>query len=380
MTSEPALERRKKLRKNCSAVVPGFASRTLADELEHVAAWVRSKDLAHDVYGDGGCVGFLESQVAKRLGKPAAVFMPSGIMAQQIALRIHAEARGLPRFGMHPTCHLAWEEAQAYSIVMGLQAAMIGEAHRPTHRADLEQHAEPLAAVVLELPARVIGGQSPTWDELSRIKDWSTQAGSRLHLDGARLWEGAAWYGKTYAEIVDGFDSVYVSTYKGLGGFAGALLAGDDAFVAQARLWRRRMGGTLFHLGPLAASAACRFDERLALMPRLFQRTVDVAAALGHVDGLRINPAVPQANMFHLHLAADADRVAAARDAIAERDGLWLFNGVGASAVPGQSVTEIYVGDNLLALDDARITQAFARLMSLANPRAVAGQDDPAAR
>ncbi len=93
-------------------------------------------------------------------------------------------------------------------------------------------------------------------------------------MDGARLWECAAFYARGHAEIADGFASVYVSLYKGIGAFAGAVLAGDDDFVAEARLWRRRMGGTLHQLAPFVASAAMRFDERLATMPALFERAL----------------------------------------------------------------------------------------------------------
>ncbi|WP_431102471.1 threonine aldolase family protein [Roseateles noduli] len=355
------------LKKRCTRWVSGFAPRSFAEDLEAVAAWARANDVAADVYGDGGAVALLEQRVAGLLGKPAAVFMPSGVMAQLIALRLHADDQGLPRFGMHATCHLATEEEQAYSHVMGLHAAFLGQSHRTLNRSDLEQPAEALAAVVLELPARAIGGQSPTWEELAAIKDWAAETDTRLHLDGARLWEAAAWYGKDYADIVAGFDTVYVSTYKGLGGFSGALLAGEERVMAQARLWRRRMGGTIYQLAPLAASAVCRLDERLALMPRLFERTVQVVQALSRVDGIRINPAAPHANMFHVHMDGEAQGLVEARNAIAEAEGLWLFNAARETGSPGRAVTEIYVGDNLLALDDEVVATAFKRLIDLAH-------------
>jgi threonine aldolase len=354
------------LKKRCTRWVSGFAPRSFAEELETVTAWARANDVSADVYGEGGAVELLEQRVAALLGKPAAVFMPSGVMAQLIALRLHADDQRLPRFGMHATCHLATEEEQAFSHLMGLKATILGQSPRTLNRGDLEQPVEALSAVVLELPARVIGGQSPTWEELIAIKAWAVETGTRLHLDGARLWEAAAWYGKSYAEIVNGVDTVYVSTYKGLGGFSGALLAGEAAVMAQARVWRRRMGGTIYQLAPLAASAACRLDERLALMPRLFERTVRVVEALGRVEGLRINPAAPHANMFHVHMDGEVQRLVQARNAIAEIDGLWLFNAARETGSPGRAVTEIYVGDSLLALSDDVVAEAFSRLIALA--------------
>lgn len=143
---------------------------------------------------------------------------------------------------------------------------------------------------------------------------------------------------------------------------SGALLAGDDSFIAQARLWRRRMGGTLYHLSPMVASAAMRFDARIALMPALHQRTLRLAEGLAAQASLRVNPAVPQANMAHLFFDASAERVAEVRDEMAERHGCWLVDGVQPAQVPGWSVGELYVGDRLLQLDNDRVLPLFAQL------------------
>ena len=356
---------RRLLQARCHTTIPGFASGSPADEWERLAAWSRSQDVEHDVYGDGGLVEDFERKLAGILGKEAAVFMPSGIMAQLCALRIHAETARLPRFGMHATSHLALHEEHAYSELMHLDSVVLGEAHRPLLEADLAACREPLSSVVVELPIREAGGQLPDWSALEALKASAHQRGIALHMDGARLWECAAWYGAPYARIADGFASVYVSIYKGLGGLAGAVLAGDSAFVAQARVWRRRMGGTLHRLGPLVASAAMRFDERLEAMPALYRRTLDFARALAPLQGLRVNPAVPQTNMLHLHIDAEAEALLAARDRIAEEDGTWLFGGARAGGTPGWSVVEIYVGDRLLTLDDAFVVGRFTRLLEI---------------
>jgi len=181
-------------------------------------------------------------------------------------------------------------------------------------------------------------------------------------MDGARLWESAAHYGKDYATIAAGFDSVYVSVYKGIGAFAGALLAGDEAFIAKARVWRRRLGGTLYHLSPLVAAAAMRFDERIALMPALYRRAVDFAAGLAGLPGLRVNPSVPHTNLMHLYFDAPAEALAEARDELARTTGCWLVNGAQPAEVPGWSVTELYVGDSLLRAGNEQVIPLFVRL------------------
>lgn len=362
---------RQRLRKNCTTIVPGFAALSPAQEFQKLSAWCEANHTEHDLYGEGEVIQALESKIAALLGKPAAVFMPSGIMAQLIALRIWTEAAKLPRFGLHPTSHLLLHEEQAHEALLQCHGVPVGDRLRPMLASDLKAQAQPLACLLVELPIREADGQLPSWDELEALKIAAQQRGLALHMDGARLWESAAFYGKSYADICAGFGSVYVSLYKGIGALSGAMLAGDADFVAQARLWRRRMGGTLFHLSPMVASAAMRLDERLALMPALYQRTLDFAAGLHSVPALRVNPREPQVNMLHLYFEAPAEAVLAARDALASAAGCWLVDAVRPAEVPGWSRAEIYIGDRLLLLPNETVVPLFAQL-------AAASQHGPA--
>lgn len=355
-------EQRQALRRQCATIVPGFELPDAAGEFRQLADWCERHGVSHDLYGQGELVEGFERRIAGLLGKPAAAFMPSGVMAQLTAVRIWTEAARLDRFGMHPTSHLAHHEEQAFSALMHCHGVPVGDRLRPMTAADLEAVRQSLACTIVELPIREAGGQLPSWDELEALKAAAQARGIVLHMDGARLWECAAYYARPYAEIAAGFGSVYVSLYKGIGSFAGAVLAGDQAFVDAARLWRRRMGGTLYHMSPMVAAAAMRLDERLACMPALYRRTLSMAAELGRRPMLRVNPQVPHTNMLHLYFAAPADEVMQARDTLAETEGCWLFDGVRAAEVPGWSVTEIYVGDRLLQIDDTRLMRWFDRL------------------
>jgi threonine aldolase len=360
---------RKQLRRDCALVVPGFAFVSAADDFRRLADWCEAEGVEHDVYGEGELVEGFERKLAALLGKAAAVFMPSGVMAQQAALRIWTETARLPRFGMHATSHLALHEEEAHAGLLRLHGVTVGDRLRPLRAADLEACRQPLACLLVELPLREAGGQLPSWEELQALKAAALARGLPLHMDGARLWECAPFYARPHAGIAAGFDSVYVSLYKGIGGLAGALLAGSDDFIAQARRWRRRMGGTLVHLSPLVASAAMRFDTRLAVMPALVARAQALAAGLAPLAGLRVNPTPPPTNMFHLYFDAPADLVMNQRDRVAADTGGWLFDRVRPAEVPGWSLTEIVVGDRLLAADDAQVLPAFETLAAALRAR-----------
>ena len=228
-------EQRKALMQRCTQFLNGFVRRTPAQEFQLMAQWCESNQVDTDVYGEGRALAAFEQKIATLLGKEAAVLMPSGKMAQLIALKLWTERAGLPRFAMHPTSHIELHEARAYASLLQLEGVLAGDWNRPLTSADLAAVAEPLAALIVELPIREAGGQLPSWEALLALRDEALQRNVRLHLDGARLWESQPFYGRSYAEIASLFDSVYVSIYKSIGGISGALLAGDSAFIASGR-------------------------------------------------------------------------------------------------------------------------------------------------
>jgi len=356
-------DERRKLREGCVVVYPGFRTPSPAEEFRLIGEWCAANNVAHDVYGEGELIGGFESKIAALLGQPAAAFMPSGVMAQLVAVRIWTQRAGLGRFGMHPTSHLMIHEQEAYQALFGLHGAPVGNRLAPIAAADVGALAQPLACLLVELPIREAGGQLPTWAELEALKRAARQRALPLHLDGARLWESRAFYGRTHAEIVDGFASVYVSTYKGLGGLAGAVLAGETDFIGEARLWRRRMGGTLVHQSPMIASAAMRLDARLGALDACYARTLTLAKILSGLPGIRINPARPHANMLHIFFDASADALMDRRDAIAARDGVWVIGEARPTDTPGWSCCEMYVGDTLVELDDRPVVSSFTELL-----------------
>ena len=122
---------RRELRLQCELTLPGFAVGTAADDFRALASWCETNGVEHDEYGVGALVQGFEAKVAALRAKEAAVFMPSGIMAQLAAIRVWTESARLPRFGIHPTAHIANHEEEAHVALLQTHAVPVGHRLRP---------------------------------------------------------------------------------------------------------------------------------------------------------------------------------------------------------------------------------------------------------
>jgi threonine aldolase len=326
-------------RDRCSTFLLGDGYVPPSELLTSIGVWVVPDD-----YGDGGVVAELESVVAELLGFPKSVFLPSGTMAQAATLRVHADQRGSRTVLWHPTCHLTTHEGDAYRRVHALVGRTVGASHRLIDLGDLADVAEPVAALLLELPQRDLGGQLPSWEDLTNQVEWARDHGAATHLDGARLWEASAGYERSPAEIASLFDTAYVSFYKGIGALAGCCVVGSPDLVAQVREWRRRLGGTLFGLWPAAASALHLLRERLAEMPTRLTHARAIAAALADIDGVRVVPDPPQTPMMHLLFDVTESRFVANARQLADVQGIWVWPRPMLTADPDVVRCELSVG------------------------------------
>ncbi len=322
------------------------------------------QDTDVDRYGDGGVVAALENEVATLLGKPAAVFLPSGTMAQQAALRAHADRRGRRTVVFHPMCHLEQHEGQGYRRLHQLTGRKAGDPNRLLTVDDLTSIAEPVGALLLELPQRDIGGQQPSWSDLASQCEWARQAGAAVHLDGARLWESAAGYGRPPGEVAALFDTAYVSFYKGIGALPGCCVAGQEEIIADVREWRQRMGGMLFGLWPNAASALHCLSTRLPRFPGYLEHARQIAAALAAVPGVRVVPHPPQTSMMHLMLATTAERFAAGVRSLAADQGIWTWPQATPTVDRGVQRIELTVGDATCAFSAIEVAEVFGALVA----------------
>jgi threonine aldolase len=319
-----------------------------------------------DMYGDfamtteSSWLRRFESELSTDLGKSDCIFLPSGTMGQQISLMIHKERTKRNSFVCHFSSHLLLHEQQSYSKLCQLECNIIPPDENQAIQLPVSYEvamqyltsSPPPACLVLECPHREIGGKCTSFDDLVKISTYCRVNGIALHMDGARLWEATAAYGKSAAELCALFDSVYVSFYKGLGGMTGAALLGDFAFIASSRVWLRRFGGNLFTLMPYAVSSwsgyrknAGAFQER---RDRLRQAVAAVTDALGAYTTetgaplVRFDPPVPEVSLIHVYFNADTALVDSARQAAADECGVRCFSKLrmGEYGAAEQSYTE----------------------------------------
>jgi threonine aldolase len=323
-------------------------------------------ELPLDVYGEGEAMQALEADVAALLGKPATAFFHKGVAAQLAALRVWC-GEGDGPVALHPQCHIAVDEAEAFEKLMGQRGLRIGRNDEVLTTAELEALPEKPAVVVVELPLRRAGYRLPSWGELVAISAWCRARGITLHLDGARLWEASAHYGRPLAEIAALADSVYVSFYKGLGGLAGCVLAGPEDFVARTAPWKTRLAGNVFTQYPFVLAAREGLRRHLPRMAAYRERAQALAALLAAEPGWRVAPEVPQVNAFQLHLPAAAQKLREALLEVARSEGFWL----GARAVPSQfieggAMMEISLGDAAQGWSDAEAVGLLAQAVAAA--------------
>ena len=355
------------IRRKADNVLPGHGTiQSTADRLRAMADRIPA-DVMPDTYGEGAFLQAFEAEVARTLGKADAVFMPSGTMAQQIALRIHCDRAGQSTVAMHPTTHLEIAEQGGLAFLHGIQRLRFGNVELLDNRmltvSDFENLGVPCGAVLLELPYRPLGGKLPDWESLTAISGWARDNGVAIHLDGARLWTCEPYYGRSVKDITALFDSVYVSFYKDLGGIAGCMLLGDEGFIAESRVWQRRYGGNLHDQGPFVAAAWIGFHDERPHLPDRVARAVEIAAAFSEYPGVRVDPDPPHVNFFRLYLPGDATDLTARHHELADETGTFLFGGLAPATVPGYATTEIHCFGASASFDLERLRAFLPRLL-----------------
>jgi len=259
-------------------------------------------EVGDDVYGEDPTVRRLEERVAEMLGKQASLFLPSGTMGNTIGIKVHTR-HGEEVICDHRAHILDWEMSMT-AWFSGCLARPVPTEDGVLRWADIEPVVRartgfpaPTAMVNLEHPHNMGGGTLYPVEGIEAICDRAHERGLKVHMDGARLFNAVAASGEPAARIVAKTDTVMFCLSKGLGAPVGSMLAGEAATMAEARLYRKRLGGGMRQAGILAAAGL------VALEGSLSHLSEDHANAKLMAERIGLNPSKVQTNIVIFDIA-----------------------------------------------------------------------------
>ncbi|MBN1844352.1 MAG: low-specificity L-threonine aldolase [Sedimentisphaerales bacterium] len=273
-------------------------------------------EVGDDVLGDDPTVKQLERQTARLLGKEAAVFMPSGTMTNQAAIRAHTEPGD--EILCDANAHCYYYEAGGPAGLSGVMCRLLPGRRGIFSAGDLRAalrprnlHFPPTKLVCVENTHNRGGGAIWPLEQIAEVAEAAREANLALHLDGARLWNAAIASGlseRTYAKY---FDTVSVCFSKGLGAPVGSVLAGTKALIDRARRFRKMFGGAMRQAGILAAGALYALENHRLRLAQDHANARRLAEGIAELPGIALRPAEVETNMVLIRLTdRPADRLA----------------------------------------------------------------------
>jgi threonine aldolase len=331
---------------------------------------IAGAEVGDDVYGDDPTVNELERATAELLGKEAAVFVPTGSMSNQIALRTHTEPGDMVLIDRH--AHIVLNEGGAGAAISGVTMRPLEGLHgvfTPDQVVEALGRPHPFNPSTLTSPPSLLcventhnAGGGAVWplDRLRAACAVGREHGLALHLDGARLWHATAASGVAERDFAEPFDTVNVCFSKGLGAPVGSALAGPEALIGRARRFKQQLGGGMRQAGMMAAAALYALRHHRDELGQDVRRARRFADGLADLPGVTIDLDRVQSNIVRFRVAMDAGELASR----CHRRGVhWLPNGAhGVRAVFHRDLSEDDVSTALSTLaavmDEARVGQS----------------------
>lgn len=311
-------------------------------------------EVGDDVMGDDPTVNRLQTRVAELLGTEAALFVPSGTMANQIALRAHTQPGDEVIVGKD--AHTWRDESGGLAANAGIQAQVLPDYFFTAEqiRAAFKPHhwsISPSRVVAVENTHGWSGGTP--WDvaQLASVTSETHALGMSAHLDGARLWNAAIATGKTEKELATGFDSISVCLSKGLGAPIGSVVCGTSDFIKRCHRFRKMHGGGMRQAGILAAAGIYALDHHRARLADDHANAKAFAESLAECKRVKVR--MPRTNLVFF----DVDGAASELIARAKDRGVLLGGGTTATSV--RAVAHLDV-DREAVLSAARVIAEIA--------------------
>jgi threonine aldolase len=264
-------------------------------------------EVGDDVFGDDPTVLQLEAETAAILGKEAALYTPSGTMANQLAIRCHTEPGD--ELLVEGQAHLYYYESGGPAALAGVMCRCLQGERGVFTAGDVEasvrppdQHFPPMRLLCVENTHNRGGGKVWPLERIHEVAGAARKHGLRLHLDGARLWNATVASGIAEREYAAPFDTVNVCFSKGLGAPVGSALAGSRAFIERARRFRKMFGGGMRQAGIIAAGALHALRHHRARLAEDHANAKALAVGLSSIRGLEVKVADVETNMVRFRV------------------------------------------------------------------------------
>lgn len=283
-------------------------SDTVTLPTEKMRKAMATAELGDDVYGEDPTVNRLQAMAAERLGKEAALFIPSGTMGNLIAVLTHCGRGDEAIMGTYG--HTFLHEAGGVSALGGVSPCMIP--NQPDGTLDLDdiRHAvreddihEPRSKLlILENTQNACGGMSLSRAYMLAASSVARENDLAVHLDGARLFNAAVDQGVPAVDLVDMVDSVTFCLSKGLCAPVGSVLCGTKLFIAEALRLRKQLGGGMRQAGVLAAAGIVALEEMVDRLADDHANAKALGAGLAEIEGISLDKGSPNTNMVYIEL------------------------------------------------------------------------------
>lgn len=282
-------------------------SDTITQPTPGMRAAMADAEVGDDVFGDDPTVKRLEALVAEMLGKEAALFAPSGTMANQLAVRAHTESGD--EILIDANAHIYYYEAGGPAALSGVSCRCLNGVRGIFTAADVEaalrppdQHFPPTKLVCLENTHNRGGGTIWPLERIREVADIARRQGLAMHLDGARLWNASVASGISEGDYAAHFDSVGVCFSKGLGAPIGSALCGSRDFIQRARRFRKMFGGGMRQVGILAAGALYALEHQRSRLADDHANARALAQGLARLPGIELDPTTVQTNIVFFNV------------------------------------------------------------------------------
>lgn len=289
-------------------------------------------EVGDDMFGDDPTVNRLEARVCELTGMDAAVFVPSGTMANQLAIRAHTEPGD--EVICHPDSHIVYYEAGAPAALSGVSTRFAqGPAgtFTPDTLRDLirpnDQHFSVSKLVAVENTHNRGRGRVWPLEQLHGVLDAAHDLGLRAHIDGARIWNASVASGHAVREIVGSADTVSACFSKGLGAPVGSVLAGDAETIRRARRFRKMFGGAMRQSGVLAAAALHALEHHIERLAEDHANARRLAELLAAVPGVSADPGSVGTNLVFFDIDHELGPASAVCQRLASEGVLMLPDG-----------------------------------------------------